>query len=255
MLSVLLSQSTTTTVTISNTVETGGIDRPGINLGGVGRLWFPAAFEVAELCERRVFSGRVCGSDLPCSSGGSNTTTTWYNSITDASGFPANFWAGASFVAINAATGTSYGSGVVTASTSNTGTTGITFTLSPALSAACNPIAERCVDRAPNGSHQSACSQPVAERLFRRELGYFRHLSLVEQHAAQSPDANRMRSTFYIDATVTNRTNTNASLATQQVNFINLNGSYNATFKAKCAVTGCSVTFSLGRFGGHDLRR
>ena len=42
--------------------------------------------------------------------------------------------------------------------------------------------------------------------------------------------------TFYIDATVANRTNTNASLAAQQVNFINLNGSYDATFKAKCLV-------------------
>ncbi len=56
--------------------------------------------------------------------------------------------------------------------------------------------------------------------------------------------------TFYIDATVTNRTNTNASLATQQVNFINLNGSYDATFKAKCLVAGCSINFSLGRLGG-----
>ena len=49
---------------------------------------------------------------------------------------------------------------------------------------------------------------------------------------------------------MTNRTNTNASLATQQVNFINLNGSYNATFKAKCLVAGCSMNFSLGRVGG-----
>ena len=41
-----------------------------------------------------------------------------------------------------------------------------------------------------------------------------------------------------------------SSLATQQVNFINLNGTYDATFKAKCLVAGCSITFSLGRFGG-----
>ncbi len=30
------SQSTPTTVTISSAVEMGGIDRPGINLGGIG---------------------------------------------------------------------------------------------------------------------------------------------------------------------------------------------------------------------------
>ena len=33
------------------------------------------------------------------------------------------------------------------------------------------------------------------------------------------------------------------------MNFINLNGSYHATFKAKCLVEGCSVNFSLGRVG------
>ena len=136
---VLLSQSTTTTVTISNTVETGGIDRPGINLGGLASYGSQQLLKSLNYVSGGYFPGTYAGATYPCSSGGSNTTTTWYNSITDASGFPANFWAGASFVAINAATGTSYGSGVVTASTSNTGTTGITFTLSPALSAACNP--------------------------------------------------------------------------------------------------------------------
>ena len=56
--------------------------------------------------------------------------------------------------------------------------------------------------------------------------------------------------TFYIDATVTNRTNTQSALQTQQANFINLNGSYNATSKAKCLVGGCSVNFNLGRLVG-----
>ena len=85
------------------------------------------------------FPGTYAGATYPCSGGGNNTTTTWYNNITHPSGYPANFWAGASFVAVNAATGTSYGAGAVTTSTSNTGSTGITFTLSPALSSACNP--------------------------------------------------------------------------------------------------------------------
>ena len=59
--------------------------------------------------------------------------------------------------------------------------------------------------------------------------------------------------TFNIDATLANRTNTDASLGTQQVNFINLNGSYHATFKAKCLVEGCSVNFSLGRAREYNL--
>jgi hypothetical protein len=247
---VVLSQSTTTTVTISNTVETGGIDRPGINLGGLASYGSQQLLKSLNYVSGGYFPGTYAGATYPCSSGGSNTTTTWYNNITDPSGFPANFWAGASFVAINAATGTSYGSGVVTTSTSNTGTTGITFTLSPALSAACNPSQNDVL----------VVRQTTATNLFapNQLLNVCSGASWDTSDTSPS-SSNTQRSlqmptgcglTFYIDGTVTNRTNTNASLATQQVNFINLNGSYDATFKAKCLVAGCSINFSLGRLGG-----
>jgi hypothetical protein len=111
---VLLSQSTTTTVTISNTVETGGIDRPGINLGGLASYGSQQLLKSLNYVSGGYFPGTYAGATYPCSSGGSNTTTTGTTALPSASGFPANFWAGASFVAINAATGTSYGSGVVT---------------------------------------------------------------------------------------------------------------------------------------------
>src|SRR5580704_12660059 len=127
------------TVTISNTVETGGIDRPGINLGGLGNYGSQQLFKSLNYASGGYFPGTYAATTYSCGSGGSNTTTTWYNNITDASGYPANFWAGASYVAINAATGSSYGSGTVTASTSNQGSMGITFTLTPALSAPCSP--------------------------------------------------------------------------------------------------------------------
>jgi hypothetical protein len=247
---VLLSQSTTTTVTISNTVETGGIDRPGINLGGLASYGSQQLLKSLNYVSGGYFPGTYAGATYPCSSGGSNTATTWYNNITDPSGFPANFWAGASFVAINAATGTSYGSGVVTTSTSSTGTTGITFALSPALSAACNPSQNDVL----------VVRQTTATNLFapNQLLNVCSGASWDTSDTSPS-SSNTQRSlqmptgcglTFYIDATVTNRTNTNASLATQQVNFINLNGSYDATFKAKCLVAGCSINFSLSRLGG-----
>ena len=53
----------TTRVTISNTVAAAGSIGRGSTWAG-WRLWFPAAFEVVELCERWVFSGHVCGSDV-----------------------------------------------------------------------------------------------------------------------------------------------------------------------------------------------
>jgi hypothetical protein len=97
----------------------GGIDRPGINLGGIGDYGSQQLLKSLNYSNGGYFPGTYAGTTYACSSGGSNSTTAWYNSITDASGFAANFWSGASFVAINAATGASYGSGVVTASTSN----------------------------------------------------------------------------------------------------------------------------------------
>jgi hypothetical protein len=245
----LHAQSTQTAVTISNTVEASGIDRPGINLGGLGDYGSQQLLKSLNYANGGYFPGTYAGATYSCSGGGSNTTTTWYNNITTSSGYPANFWAGASFEAINAATGTSYGSGVVTASTSNTGTTGITFTLSPALSAPCNPsqndvlivrltaansllAPNQLLNVCPAANWNTTDTSPSSSNT---------------QHSLQMPSGCGL--TFYIDATMTNRTNTNASLAGQQVNFINLNGSYNATFKAKCLVSGCSVNFSLGRVG------
>ena len=239
-----------TTVTISNAVETGGIDRPGINLGGLGNYGSQQLFKSLNYASGGYFPGTYAATTYSCSSGGSNTTTTWYNNITDASGYPANFWAGASYVAINAATGSSYGSGTVTASTSNQGSMGVTFTLTPALSAPCSPSQKDVLIV----RQMSANGMLAPNQVFKVCSGATWNTSDTSpnssntQHSLEMPTGCEF--TFYLDVTVTNRTNTNASLASQQVSFINLNGSYNATFKAKCLVAGCSVNFNLGRFGG-----
>jgi len=247
---VVRSQSTPTTVTISNAVAMGGIDRPGINLGGLGDYGSQQLLKSLNYVNGGYFPGTYAGATYACSSGGSNTTSKWYNNITNASGYAANFWAGASFVAINAATGASYGSGVVTASTSNTGSAGITFTLSPALSAACNPSQNDVLilrQTGPNGEFVPSQFLNVCAGASWNTSDTSPSSSNT-QHSLEMPTGCGL--TFYMDATVSNRTNTNVSLASQQVNFINLNGSYSATFKAKCLVAGCSINFSLGRFGG-----
>ena len=174
-----------TTVTISNTVETGGIDRPGINLGGLGNYGSQQLFKSLNYASGGYFPGTYAATTYSCSSGGSNTTTTWYNNITDASGYPANFWAGASYVAINAATGSSYGSGTVTASTSNQGSMGITFTLTPALSAPCSPSQKDVLIVRQMSAERYACPQSVVQGLLRGYLEHERYLSKFEQHAAQ----------------------------------------------------------------------
>ncbi len=247
---VLSAQSTTTTLTISNTVETSGIDRPGINLGGIGDYGPQQLLKSLNYASGGYMPGTYFGLTDTCSSGGSNTTTTWYNNTTDSSGYPANFWVGASFVAVNASNGTSYGSGTITASTSNV-STGTTFTLSPAISSACNPsnndllIVRKTAANTfftPSQVINSVCSGASWDTSDTSPS------SSNTQQSLEMPTGCHLQ--YYLDAVVTNRTNTNSTLAAQQVNFINLNGSYNATFKAKCLVSGCSINFNLGRFGG-----
>ena len=161
----------TTKVTISNTVETGGIDRPGINLGGLGNYGAQQLFKSLNYASGGYFPGTYAGTTYSVQFRRFNTTTTWYNNITDGSGYPANFWAGASYVAINAATGSSYGSGTVTASTSNQGSMGTTFTLDPALSAPCSPSQKDVLIVRQTECERYACPQSVVQGLLRRLPG------------------------------------------------------------------------------------
>jgi hypothetical protein len=247
---VVRSQSTTTTVTVSNAVQTSGIDRPGINLGGVAYYGSQQLLKSLNYASGGYMPGQYFATTFSCSSGGTQSTTNWYNSITSASGFPANFWVGASFVAINASNGTSYGSGTITASTSNV-SAGVTFTLSPAISSACNPsnndvlivrLTAANVLLPPSQVINSVCSGASWDTSDTSPS------SSNTRQSLEMPTGCRL--TYYMDAVVPNRTNTNSTFAAQQTNFINLNGSYNATFKAKCLVAGCSINFNLGRFGG-----
>jgi hypothetical protein len=239
----------TTRVHISDTVVMSGVGRPGINLGALSNSGPQQLLKSLNYANGGYFPGTYAGTTYACSDGGSNTTSTWHNNVTHPTGYPDDFWAGATYVAINAAKGTSYGSGRVTASTSNKGSTGMTLTLSPALSAPCNPAQNdvlivrltqgkswlapaQLLNVCPNATWNSSDTSPSSSNT---------------QHSLEMPTGCGL--TFYLDATISQRTSANASVAAQQVNFINLNGSYHATFKAKCLTAGCGVTVSLGRLG------
>src|ERR1700679_2372063 len=97
-----------TIVTIPGGIETPGIDRPGINLGGIGGYGSQQLLKSLNYGGGGYFPGSYGATTHTCSQGGSNTSTSWYNNITG--GYPPNFCSGATFLAINSATGTSYGS-------------------------------------------------------------------------------------------------------------------------------------------------
>jgi arginine exporter protein ArgO len=241
-----------TTVTLSSTIETQGIDRPGINLGGLAGYGSQQLFKSLDYVNGGYFPGTYAATTYSCSQGGTNSTTSWYNNITNSSGFPANFWAGATFVAINTAAGTSYGSGTVTASTSNTGGSGSTFTLSPAISSPCNPSQnDVLIVRLLQKNTLVSPYQELNGHICSNAAWNTTDTSPASTNTQQSLEiAGGCVASFYMDATVTNRTNPNPGLASQPINALNLNGSYTATFKAKCAAAGCSLNFGLGRTNG-----
>ena len=240
----------TTTVTISNTVQAAGIDRPGINLGGLTAYGPQQLFKSLSYASGGYMPGTYWGSTFQCSPGG-NTTTSWFNNITNPNGYPANFWVGATFVAINTSTGTSYGSGTITASTTNTGSTGTVFTLSPAISSACNSsqsdvlivrLTGTNTNYTPNQLNPGACSGATWDTSDTSPS------STNTQQSLEMPNA--CTSSFAMDQVLLNATNPNSALASTYVPWINLNGSYTATFKAKCLSAGCSIGYNVERADG-----
>ncbi|MDP9051523.1 MAG: chitobiase/beta-hexosaminidase C-terminal domain-containing protein [Acidobacteriota bacterium] len=239
-----------TTVTVSNGVQAAGIDRPGINLGGLTAYGPQQLFKSLNYAAGGYMPGTYWASTFQCSPGGPNTTTSWYNNITNSNGYPDNWWVGATFVAINSSTGTSYGSGTITASTANTGSSGTTFTLSPAISSACNAsqsdvlivrLSAANSNYSPNQMNAGICASATWNTA---------DTSPSSTNTIQSLETpNGCRSYFSMDQVLLNATNTNSTLAGTYVPWINLNGTYTATFKAKCLVSGCSIGYNVGRIG------
>jgi len=242
-----VSAQQTTTVAISNAVQAAGIDRPGINLGGLAPFGPQQLFKSLNYGSGGYMPGFYWGSTFQCTSG---TTTTWSNYITNSNGYAENWWAGATFVAINAATGTSYGSGTITASTANTGDTGTTFTLSPAISSACNPAQNDVLIvrltassnlMTPNQFNGGICPTATWNTTDTSPA------SSNTQQSLQMP--NGCTTSFAMDQVLPDATNPDPALASQLAPWININGPYTATFKAKCAVAGCNIVYTVGRAG------
>ncbi|MDP9052502.1 MAG: hypothetical protein M3O31_17545, partial [Acidobacteriota bacterium] len=240
----------TTTVTVSNTVQAAGIDRPGINLGGLAAYGPQQLFKSLNYAGGGYMPGTYWGSTFQCSLGGTNNPTSWYNNITNSNGYRANWWAGATFVAINAATGTSYGSGTVTASTANT-SAGTTFTLSPALSSVCNPSRNDVLIVRLNAANSNYTPNQVDNGICSSATWNTADTSPASTNTRQSLNMpTGCTASFGIDAVLRNATNTNPKLTSTYVPWINLNGNYSASFKAKCLSSRCSISYSLARTSG-----
>ena len=224
------------------------ISRPGINLGNIEPYGAQQLLKTLNYANYGYLPQEYWQSSWYCSTGGSQTTTNWYNSGVNASGYTANHFAGATYYALSQ-TGTLLGTGTISASTANT-SAGMNFTLSPALSAPCTA----------GGSTTSADVMIVQCRTCssapRHPSDYLAHLSgtavwssdVSPSSANQTQSLDLTNGTWqnFLDALNGNQANT---VTTAGVNSINFNGSYTLTYKAKCVTGGCTVAYSVGRLG------
>jgi hypothetical protein len=241
--------SAQTLITLPGTVQHAGVPSPGAVIGinyayGAGQL-----LKSLNYANFGYFPQAYWQSAWDCSQGGTQTTTNWYNADSGSGGYAAGFFTGATYLAVSQS-GTLLGSGTITANTANT-SSGINFTLSPALSSACTTgsnttLRDSLIVQLRSGTGGLMTPANELDHLT-GTTSWSSDVSSASPNQVQSLQIAGGTVQFYLDQTQTNPANTSSSTA---VNSININGSYTGTYKAKCVTSGCSVAYNLARGGG-----
>jgi hypothetical protein len=246
-----------TTVTISSTVAQAGLPRFGVNMGDDANYGQAQLLKDLNYSNNAYMSSFYWQASFACNGGGTNSTTQWFNGAYTSSGYyPANFWVGATYIAVNATTGASYGNGIITASTANS-SSGIQFTLGTALSSACNTSAQdMLIVKLTNPSPTLTTPQQSGSGGTNICSGATWNTTDTDPSSTNTIQSLEMPTgctvTYAIDPGMRNATNTNSTLASGAPSWINLNGSYSAVFMAKCPSSSGTSTLSVSaaRLGG-----
>ena len=249
------------TVTISNTVEqaygsSGYVatsPRIGVNMGGNTAYGQQQLLKSLNFSNNGYFASSYWRNTFQCSSVTgtpyTNDTTHWYNNSTPGN-YPTNFFVGATYKAI-AASGAVLGTGTITASAANSAY-GPEFTLSNAMTGGCSSSGNIDMIVIDYSNAAATVHTPAQSGLNVCGTASW-DTSDTSPSSTNTTQSLEMPSGCTLglgmDQTLQNATNTNSSLAATGVNWINLNGSYTTTFKAKCLTSGCSLTFSVVRGG------
>lgn len=257
LLCVGIAHSQTTTVNLTTT-PVRKVDRFGMQMGSLAGFGNEQSYKDLFYAVDGYATGIIAATTFACSTGGTTQTTTNY--YTGASGsanpYPANFWVGATFDSRNATTGASYGTGTISASTNNA-STGISFTLGTATSSPCNPSNHdvMIVRQLTTSSYYTPAVMASIGLGFQLSGGCG---GAIYNTSDTSPaSTNTIQSlqlptgcteTLTADQVLSNPTDTNGNTGSRP--WINLNGNYNATFKAKCTGGSGSLIVSLQRISG-----
>lgn len=240
-----------TTITIGNTIAVANVQRPGMTLGGNLEYSQAQMLKSLNYINFGYIPGQYWQESFTCDTGTTQTTTAWTNNVTDSVGFPTGFWIGATYTAVHQ-TGTVLGTGTITASTANTGSSGTTFTLGTPLSAPCTAGTNTANSdllivrlRAPSTGLTAAQMYPSNSGT----LGYSSDVSPASTNTLQSLSLSSAGTvTFFLDQQVGYPVGTGG--VTGPYSFININGSFTQTYKAKCTGSAGTMNIALGRVGG-----
>ena len=198
------------------------------------------------------------GGDMPsvywdtsftAQTGGTNSTTEWYNNDSNNPGYPAGFWNGATYRAYAVAP-TLLGTGTITGYSGNV-SSGNQFTLGTALSAPGNTTNQDVlIVNYFNAPHTLTTPNNIWDFYSAGASFLQGDTSPASTNTIQSLEmTNGSTVTYYMDGGNPG-TNTNPAISGATAEWVNINGTYTVTFKAKCLTAGCTVAQSLGRLGG-----
>lgn len=196
------------------------------------------------------FLSSASGTTLVFNWGGAPNTSSTPDTGGVYLGYTPNYFVGAPFFMKNSATGATYGTGTITASTATTSTNGPVFTLSPPLSS--TPVNNDVLIiqlRNPTqlmtpfqlygrlgANTTSACAGMIFNPNDKDPL------STNTTQSLELPSGCTL--TLFTDQGQRNATNPNPTLAAQQVSNININGNYTQSLRTKCGAASGTGTFT-----------
>lgn len=244
-----LSSSAQTNLNLTNTTLVSNFQRPGIVFGTLAPYGAGIFYKDLNYVNYGYLPPAYWQLTFQCTAGGTNDTTHYFSSSSNSVAYPAGFFVGNPYKVMHQ-DGTSLGTGTITASSANT-STGMQLTLGTALSAPCTQGTNTANTDLIYIWHRTT---NIADTVPSDTLSFLSgttawssDVSPSSLNQTQSLSITNGSVTFGIDQPNTNRPDT---VSTTAVVYLNINGSYNLTYKAKCLGTNTSVSYSFFRNAG-----
>lgn len=238
-----------TTVNVTNTTLMSNFLPPGTVFGTLEPYGQEQLLKDMGYVQHGYMESSYWQLTFQCTTGGTNDTTHFFSSSTNSQAYPVGFFNGYPYKVMHQ-DGTILGTGNITSSTANT-STGMQFVLGTALSAGPTPGTNTAnTDLIYIWVRTGTLADTIPSDILPFLTGTTSWSSDVSP-ASNNQDHSLLLTngslTLGIDQTNANAASTIAP--STPIVYINFNGSYNLTYKAKCPGTNTSISYTFGRIG------